>query len=84
VLIFSFGQQLDTDNGPCHVSEIPLQTGKNPLCKGEKRRCLFLAGEERRLPFEGKFPHDTGQLLVLKAKETKKCRHRDDNDFDLV
>jgi hypothetical protein len=34
------------------VSGIPLQKGKNPFGKGEKWRCL--AGEERRLPFEGK------------------------------
>jgi hypothetical protein len=42
------------DNSPraCHVSGIPLQKGFFPFCKGEKWRCL--AGEERRLPFEGK------------------------------
>jgi hypothetical protein len=34
--------------GPCHVSEIPLQKGKNPFGKGERS----LAGEERRLPFD--------------------------------
>jgi hypothetical protein len=39
------------DNGPCHVSGIPLQKlrgkipfakakGKNPFCKGENPRCL--------------------------------------------
>jgi hypothetical protein len=32
------------DSGPCHVSGIPLQKGKNPFCKGEKRRCLALKG----------------------------------------
>jgi hypothetical protein len=34
------------------VNGIPLQKVFFPFCKGEKRRCL--AGEERRLPFEGK------------------------------
>jgi hypothetical protein len=37
---------------PVHVSGIPSQKGFFPFCKGVKPRCL--AGEERRLPFEGK------------------------------
>jgi hypothetical protein len=42
-LIFTWSQINPNDNGPCHVSGIPLQKRKNPFCKGEKRRCL--AGE---------------------------------------
>jgi hypothetical protein len=44
---------------------VSLQKGKSPFCKGEKWRCL--AGEERRLPFEGnKIPtHMTRAIIAL-------------------
>jgi hypothetical protein len=63
-----------SNNGPCHVSGIPLQNWIFSLLQRRKTALHCLAGEERRLSFKKgrKFPlrsHDTANNSI---KVTKK------------